>query len=81
MLKNITDKIKIEYIAPATTAVGLQNAFKAGNFGKVRYENNGLTVGEFKVRIPVKVTYDWGTINTQIDVTIGQTVQNVRPRH
>lgn len=81
LLKNITDKIKIEYIAPATTAADLQNAFKDGNFGKVRYENNGLTVGEFKVRIPVKVTYDWGTINTQIDVTIGKTVQNVRPRH
>lgn len=81
LLKNITDKIKIEYIAPATTAAGLQNAFKAGNFGKVRYENNGLTVGDFKVRIPVKVTYDWGTINTQIDVTIGKTVHNVRPRH
>lgn len=81
LLKNITDKIKIEYIAPATTAAGLQSAFKAGNFGKVRYENNGLTVGEFKVRIPVKVTYDWGTINTQIDVTIGKTIQNVRPRH
>lgn len=76
-LAPITEKVKFRYIAPTGTLV---DALNNGGFGKVYYENNGLTVQDFKIRIPVTVTYDWGTIETYIDVTIKRTQQNAPRR-
>ena len=76
-LAPITEKVKFRYIAPTGTLV---DALNNGDFGKVYYENNGLTVQDFKIRIPVTVTYDWGTIETYIDVTIKRTQQNAPRR-
>ena len=39
--------------------------------GKIKYENNGSNVESFKVRIPVELVYDWGTLvfdNLEFDV-------------
>lgn len=73
-LKDITDKLKFGYSDPSTAEI--QN----GNFGKIRYENNGLTVGTFIVNIPAQITYDWGTINVTVKCTVGKTQNNAK-RH
>ena len=53
-LKDLTDKVKFKFSAPA--------AISANNYGNLKYENNGLTVGQFHVYFPATITYDWGTI-------------------
>lgn len=52
----------------------------ANDYGKLTYVNNGNTVGTFHVHIPVFVTYDWGTLKAEIEVTIEGTVNNAK-RH
>jgi hypothetical protein len=71
-LKDITSKVKFDYAAPS--------AISAGNYGKITYTNNGLTVGEFHVWFPVTITYDWGTIKTTVKATIAKTVSNAKRR-
>jgi hypothetical protein len=43
---------------------------------RLRYENNQTTVGTFKVRVPLNVTYYWGTLKTYIDVEVKNTLEN-----
>ena len=71
-LKDLTDKVKFTFSAPATIS--------AGQYGELKYENNGLTVGQFHVYFPATITYDWGTIKTTITATVGKT-QNNAHRH
>ena len=71
-LKDLTDKVKFTFSAPATIS--------AGKYGELKYENNGLTVGQFHVYFPTTITYDWGTIKTTITATVGKT-QNNAHRH
>lgn len=71
---------KLKYVAPASTAAGLQEALKNGDFGKLILESSGNTLTAFKLRIPVIVTYDWGKVTTKIEVTVGKTISNARPR-
>lgn len=71
-LKDLTDKVKFTFSAPATIS--------AKEYGELKYENNGLTVGQFHVYFPATITYDWGTIKTTITATVGKT-QNNAHRH
>ena len=71
-LKDLTDKVKFKFSAPATIS--------ANNYGNLKYENNGLTVGQFHVYFPATITYDWGTIKTTITATVGKTQSNAK-RH
>ena len=71
-LKDLTDKVKFTFSAPA--------AISANNYGNLKYENNGLTVGQFHVYFPATITYDWGTIKTTITATVGKTQSNAK-RH
>ncbi len=71
-LKDITDKVKFTFTAPETIS--------AGNYGTLKYVNNGLTVGVFHVYFPATITYDWGTIKTTITATVGKTQSNAK-RH
>ena len=42
-----------------------------GKFGYIHYHNNGTPIDtKFTLRIPVKFTYTWGTINTHVDVEV-----------
>ena len=50
-LKELTDKVKFKFSAPSTIS--------ANNYGNLKYENNGLTVGQFHVYFPATITYDW----------------------
>ena len=41
------------------------------NFGFIRYHNNKSVLSKaFKLRIPIAVTYDWGTITTTVEVEV-----------
>lgn len=42
----------------------------------IEYKNFGSTVQDFWVVIPVKITYYWGTITTEVTVNISKTVNN-----
>lgn len=44
------------------------------NFGYIYYENNGLNVDEFVVRIPLNIYYEWGHFRTYVDVKINTTL-------
>ena len=71
-LKDLTDKVKFTFSAP--------RPISANNYGDLKYENNGLTVGQFHVYFPATITYDWGTIKTTITATVGKTQSNAK-RH
>ncbi len=73
-MKNITDKVKFSYSPAGTIGSG------ETPYGQLTYVNNGLTVGSFHVYFPVKITYDWGTINTFVTATVGKTTSNSKRR-
>ena len=86
-LNTLTKNIKFTW-TPATTNIKIENNKQVytegqiveGDYGKLTYVNNGNTVGTFHVHIPVFVTYDWGTLKAEIEVTIEGTVNNAK-RH
>lgn len=45
-----------------------------GNFGTLTYTNNKAEVGEFDIKLPVVVTYAWGTVEFDIVCHVGKTV-------
>jgi len=53
---------------------GVQNG--KANFGYIFYENNGVNVDEFIVRIPLNIYYEWGHFRTYVDVKINTTLGN-----
>lgn len=63
-LKDVTKNIRLEYKAPSDTCI------MAGKFGTLVYNNNGTTVGNFTITIPATVTYEWGTLNTEVKATV-----------
>ncbi|MES4920782.1 PL29 family lyase N-terminal domain-containing protein [Hoylesella timonensis] len=73
-LSEITSQVKFTFTEPTVAEI------EAGKFGKIRYENNGLTVGEFHVNIPATITYDWGTIHLTVKCTVKKTQNNAK-RH
>ena len=84
-LKNLTSKIKFTWtpastLTKNTTTGAYEGQIVEGDYGKLTYVNNGNTVGTFHVHIPVFVTYDWGTLKAEIEVTIEGTVNNAK-RH
>ena len=49
-------------------------------FGHILYENLSNTVHDFSVRIPLAITYEWGTLYTTVDVKINATQSNAKVR-
>ena len=76
-LSEVTSKIELTYTAPALSADGY---IVANQYGKLTYNNNGLTVGTFHITIPAKITYEWGVLNTEVVVTVkeSQVARTVR---
>lgn len=46
------------------------------DYGTITYHNNGNAVDAFKLKIPVVVTYKWGTVTTDIIVDVEKTIGN-----
>ena len=76
-LNTLTKNIKFTWTPANGNEAG---QIEANDYGKLTYVNNGNTVGTFHVHIPVFVTYDWGTLKAEIEVTIEGTVNNAK-RH
>ncbi len=80
-LKDVAPNIKFTYEAP-TNADKTKDAsadvyyIKEGKYGTLTYENSGVTVGTFRVYLPAKITYEWGTLETTIVATISKTQSN-----
>ena len=45
-------------------------------FGRFFYQNNGANVTEFKVKVPVTVSYEWGDFTKTLELTIKTTLGN-----
>lgn len=76
-LSEVTSQIELTYTAPALSADGY---IVANQYGKLTYNNNGLTVGTFHITIPAKITYEWGVLDTKVVVTVkeSQVARTVR---
>lgn len=65
-----------------TVMVPLQNVNGAIDFvyedGKLTYKNYNSTTADFKVQIPVVVTYDWGEVPQTITVNVKRTHSNAK---
>lgn len=65
-----------------TTMVPLQSVNGAIDFvysyGKLTYKNYNTTTADFKVQIPVVVTYDWGEVPQTIIVNVKRTHSNAK---
>lgn len=72
VLSSITNNIKFTFTAPTTADIQGTPHW----FGELRYENNGTTVGDFQIKVPVTVIYDWGTIHTYVTCNIDNTINN-----
>lgn len=46
------------------------------NYGTITYKNNGNAVGAFQLKLPVTVTYKWGSVSEQIIVNVQKTQGN-----
>ncbi len=70
-LRNPIDYAMHTMNADLISYMGLDNARQEGldndkaKFGYIFYENNELNVQDFKIKVPVTVTYDWGVILDQ----------------
>lgn len=74
-----TSNLVFSYYAP--TVVGTAGnrtihgkTVRDNGYGVLVYENNGTPVDDFKLRIPMTVSYDWGDFVTYIDAEISKTI-------
>ena len=74
LLSDITSEVKFVY--NDVNVVGQNIA--DGEYGTITYINNGLTVGNFHAWFPVTITYEWGTIKTEVEATIKATSVGAR---
>ena len=49
-------------------------------YGYVTYKNNGNHVKTFTLTLPVKVSYGFGIIDTNVDVEVAETIGTKAPR-
>jgi hypothetical protein len=73
-LNTVAPELTFEYIDPVLSGGYIQY----GNYGKLKYQNNGSTVGDFKVWFPIEVVYDWGTLKSTIECTVKKTQNHAR---
>ena len=73
-LSDVTNKILFRYEWDSSKYI------KDHYFGELVYENNGSTVGNFKIQIPVEVHYTWGTIYTNIVAEVKKTINNANKK-
>ena len=69
LLTEVAPKIDVTFTAPAADALSLTN------MGTLTYKNNGGELREeFKIRVPVEVTYKWGKVVVYMDITVHETI-------
>ena len=79
LLNSISTAVGFTYDGQTTPSVPAANASLSDlrtHYGTLHYWNNTANVQEFKVYIPVKVSYKWGDIDTYVICTVQRTTQN-----
>ena len=79
LLNSISTAVGFTYNGQTTPSVPAANASLSDlrtHYGTLHYWNNTANVQEFKVYIPVKVSYKWGDIDTYVICTVQRTTQN-----
>lgn len=78
-LKDVTTEVKLSVIA-SDGSVSADNivALTIDNLNKVavKYENNGANVQDFKLWLPLEITYSWGTLNAWVECSVDGTIAN-----
>ena len=71
----LSDKTSLMKLTKTATGA---TALPAGrDYGTLKYENNGSVVSNFKVRVPLTITYDWGKLTkSYVDITVNYTTVN-----
>lgn len=85
-LTGVTTQVKFTQVGNTTFNLSAYNSAASGTsatynaivaaLGQIKYENNDLNVKEFNVRIPIDVTYDWGTIRSYVTCKVVNTLGN-----
>lgn len=75
-LNAITNNVRFTYV----WRPGADNFISKHYFGELVYLNNGNTVKDFNIRIPVKIHYTWGTIYTYINASVDNTISNANKK-
>ena len=76
----LDQKVKQSTISNQVLFRAVKDASATGNdkYGYLLYENLSSTVQTFTVRVPLEVTYEWGTVVTFADVKIKNTHSNAK---
>ena len=82
-LSDVTNLISLTEEIPAINVANLTGSPRwiafATAMGKIRYQNNGFTTGDFDLKIPFTVIHNWGKIeNVEITVHVKKTVNNAK---
>lgn len=76
LLSDVTSAVEFEY-----NATGASKSYGGKDFGYLYYGNNGSVTQTFQIRVPLKVTYEWGEITTAtVDITVNPTAANTNSR-
>ena len=76
LLSAASKKIKFNFIEPTENDIQNGKGAVAHYFGELVYENINITVGDFQIKVPFDVKYDWGTIRVYVICKIAATVAN-----
>ncbi len=87
LLSGVTTQVSFTQVGTATPlslaafnseAQGVKTTYDAikAAMGKIRYVNNGNNVANFNVRIPIDVTYYWGTVRSYVTCKVHNTMGN-----
>lgn len=75
-LSAVTSELKVTQDAKKFTVANIPAAPAANAYGTVTYKNNGNAVGAFNLRLPVTVTYKWGTVKAYVTIPVEKTQGN-----
>lgn len=88
-LSAVSNKVEFKYFS-ATPVLAPNTLPGQADYGRIEYTNLGSTVQKFKVRVPIKVVYEWGgaiapatgagAIFTTVDINVKKTVENARQK-
>ena len=75
-LKDVTDKIIFRHDGQSSTVpgAGLTLAQLKDHYGKLVYINNEANVHDFDIKVPVTITYKWGTYTIWVKLAVKKTV-------
>ena len=72
LLSEVSGLVKFYQQSGATPVAGV-------DFGYLVYDNNGQVLDKFQIRVPLDITYYWGTLRTYVDITVDNTEGNNLP--